>query len=75
MATKRTRVKSRGGSRFVRRGAKGQFDEVESVGRSLKQDRKRAAKKPAKSGEGDRGDRKVKSPAKSRAKPRSKSRR
>jgi hypothetical protein len=59
MPAKRTRIKPRGGSRFVRRDNQGQFKEVESVGRSLKQDRKRKAKATAKSGQGDRGDRKT----------------
>jgi hypothetical protein len=62
MATKRTRIKaSRGGARFVRRDSQGQFKEVDAVGRSLKQDRKKGAKTTAKSGQGDRGDRKVRS--------------
>ena len=60
MATKRTRIKPRGGARFVRRNKEGQFKEVESVGRSLKQDRKRKAKTRVNSGQGDRGDRKSK---------------
>jgi hypothetical protein len=60
MATKRERINpGRGGARFVRRSKDGQFQEVESVGRSLKQDRARKAKNTAKSGQGDRGDRKV----------------
>ena len=60
MPAKRTRIKSgRGGARFVRRDKQGQFKEVEAVGRSLKQDRSRKAKNTAKSGQGDRGDRKV----------------
>ena len=59
MAAKRTRINSgRGGARFVRRNDKGEFKEVESVGRSLKQDRKRKAKTRSKPGQGDRGDRK-----------------
>lgn len=58
MPTKRTRIKPRGGARFVRRNDKGQFDEVESVGRSLAQDGKRKAKTTAKPGQGDKGDRK-----------------
>jgi len=57
MATKRTRVKPRGGARYVRRNKQGQFKEVEGVGRSLSQDRKRKAKTRAKKGQGDRGDR------------------
>ena len=60
MASKRTRIKPRGGARFVRRNKQGEFSEVESVGRSLKQDRKRKAKSVAKRGQGDRGDRKAK---------------
>ena len=64
MASKRTRIKPRGGARFVRRDKQGQFKEVESVGRSLKQDRAKKAKNAAASGQGDRGDRKVKSRAK-----------
>ena len=47
--------------RFVRRDAKGQFDEVDDVGRSLAQDRRQAAKKKVPSGQGDRGDQKRKS--------------
>jgi hypothetical protein len=59
MAAKRTRINSgRGGARFVRRNKKGEFKEVESVGRSLTQDRKRKAKTRSKPGQGDRGDRK-----------------
>ena len=64
MPSKRTRIKPRGGARFVRRDKQGQFKEVESVGRSLKQDRKRKAKSTAKSGQGDRGDRKVRTASK-----------
>ena len=44
--------------RFVRRDEKGRFDEVVDVGRSLSQDRKRAAKTISKPGQGDKGDRK-----------------
>jgi hypothetical protein len=43
---------------FVRRNARGtSFKEVEVVGRSLAQDRRRKAKTVAKRGQGDRGDR------------------
>jgi hypothetical protein len=59
MATKRTRIKSPGGARFVRRNSKGQFNEVDDVGRSLSQDRRKKAKTAVKSGQGDKGDRKV----------------
>jgi hypothetical protein len=41
----------------VRRTARGRFDEVDDVGRSLSVDRKRKAKKKAKRGQGDTGDR------------------
>ena len=47
--------------RYVRRDEKGQFKESDDVGRSLTQDRKRAAKTTVKSGQGDRGDQKRKS--------------
>ena len=43
--------------RFVRRGKQGQFKEVDDVGRSLAADRRKKAKKVAKRGEGDKGDR------------------
>ena len=43
---------------FVRRNKRGtSFKEVEDVGRSLAQDRRRKAKTTAKRGHGDRGDR------------------
>ena len=43
---------------YVRRNARGtSFKEVEDVGRSLAQDRRRKANKTAKRGQGDRGDR------------------
>jgi hypothetical protein len=47
-----------GDKRYVRRDAKGQFKEVDDVGRSLSADRKRKAKSTSTSGQGDRGDRK-----------------
>ena len=43
--------------RFVRRAPSGTFKEADDIGRSLAQDRKRAAKTRVKSGQGDRGDR------------------
>jgi len=46
-----------GDKRYVRRDAKGQFKEVDDVGKSLSQDQKRKAKKSAGKGQGDRGDR------------------
>ena len=43
---------------FVKRDSKGQFKESDDVGRSLSQDKKRAAKKKVKAGYGDQGDQK-----------------
>jgi hypothetical protein len=59
MAGKRELIEpTPGDKRYVRRDAKGQFKEVDDVGRSLSADRKRKAKTATKSGQGDRGDRK-----------------
>ena len=49
-----------GDSRYVRRDEKGQFDEQDDVGRSLKQDRAKQAETEVESGQGDRGDQKRK---------------
>lgn len=43
--------------RFVRRDDQGRFREVEDVGRSLAQDRRKRAKSKSKPGQGDKGDR------------------
>jgi hypothetical protein len=51
--------------RYVRRNRKGQFTESDDVGRSLSQDRRRKAKRVAPKGQGDRGDRKRPSTARS----------
>lgn len=56
-AAKRTLVSPRGDKRYVRRNKRGQFKEVDSVSRSLSQDRRRKSKRKAKKGQGDRGDR------------------
>jgi hypothetical protein len=60
MAGKRELIQpTRRGKRFVRRDDEGKFTgDQTSVGRSLAQDRRRAAKSTAKPGYGDRGDRK-----------------
>lgn len=51
-------VKPHGDKRYVRRGKKGQFTSSQvNVGRSLAADRRSKAKRIAKKGEGDRGDR------------------
>jgi hypothetical protein len=57
MATKRELIAPKGDKRYARRGAKGQFKEMDDVGRSLSQDRRTKAKTAAKPGQGDRGDR------------------
>ena len=57
-APKRKLINTGTNKLFVRRNARGtSFNEVEDVGRSLAQDRRRKAKKTAKRGQGDRGDR------------------
>lgn len=43
--------------RYVRRGPTGKFKESDDVGRSLSADKRKKAKTPVKSGQGDRGDR------------------
>ena len=58
--------------RYVRRDEEGRFKESDDVGRSLSQDVKRKAKTVAKSGQGDRGDRKPASKASARKKTRAK---
>jgi len=58
MAAKRELINTGRDKRYVRRDAKGQFNESDDVGRSLSQDRKRHAKTVAKKGQGDRGDQK-----------------
>lgn len=47
-----------GDSRYVRRDEKGQFNEQDDVGKSLKQDRAKKARNVVKPGQGDRGDQK-----------------
>lgn len=47
----------KGDKRFVRRGKRGRFKEVDDVGGSLAADRRKNAKKVSKRGEGDKGDR------------------
>ena len=58
VAAKRELIDTGHNKLFVRRNARGtSFKEVEDVGRSLAQDRRRKAKAVAKRGQGDRGDR------------------
>ena len=58
-AAKRELISPRGDKRFIRRDAAGRIKESDDVSRSLSQDRRRKAKTAAKSGQGDRGDRKT----------------
>lgn len=57
-ASKRELIDTGTDKRYVRRNAKGEFNEVDDVGRSLSQDRRRKAKKTVKAGQGDKGDQK-----------------
>lgn len=43
--------------RYVRRDENGRFEESVDVGRSLAADRRQHSSRPAKKGEGDKGDR------------------
>ena len=56
-SAKRDLINTGTDARYVKRTAGGQFKESDDVGRSLKADRARKAKKTAKSGYGDQGDR------------------
>jgi hypothetical protein len=58
MTGKRELIEPRGDKRYLRRAPKGQFKESDDVGRSLTADRRTKAKKAAKPGQGDKGDRK-----------------
>jgi hypothetical protein len=56
-SSKRELINTGRDKRFVRRDSQGQFKESDDVGRSLATDRRQRAKTTAKSGQGDRGDR------------------
>ena len=56
-AAKRELIDTRTDKRFVRRGARGRFQESDAVGKSLVVDRRKKAKRKAKRGQGDKGDR------------------
>ena len=59
-SSKRELIDTGTDKRYVRRDASGQFKESDDQGRSLSQDVKRKSKTTAKSGQGDRGDRRGK---------------
>jgi hypothetical protein len=54
---KRTLIDTGTDKRYVRRDERGRFKESDDVGRSHSADRRRKAKSTARSGQGDRGDR------------------
>jgi len=63
MPTKRKAISRRelieptkGDKRYVRRNAKGEFNKVVDVGKSLSSDKRTTAKKKVPKGQGDRGD-------------------
>lgn len=58
-AAKRELINTGVDKRYVRRDSSGKFDESDDLGRSLAQDRRRQAKTVAKTGQGDKGDRKA----------------
>ena len=59
-SAKRTLIAPKGDKRYVRRDEVGRFEESDDVGRSLRADVKKAAKKKVPAGQGDRGDQKRK---------------
>lgn len=56
---RRELIAPKGDKRYVRRDEKGRFKESDDVGRSLGRDVRQRAEGKAKSGQGDRGDRKT----------------
>jgi hypothetical protein len=56
-AAKRELINTGSDKRYVRRRTGGKFKESDDTGRSLSQDPTRKAKKKAKRGQGDKGDR------------------
>ena len=54
---KRELIKPHGDARYIRRDEKGRIKESADVGRSLQADRRTKARTVAKSGQGDKGDR------------------
>jgi hypothetical protein len=56
---KRDLVRRSKASAYAKRTARGRFKEMDDVGRSQKVDKRRKAKKTARSGYGDQGDRRL----------------
>ena len=69
-AAKRELIDTGSDKRYVRRSAGGTFKESDDVGHSLERDRPVKAKTAAKTGQGDRGDRKTAGGRKTAAKKR-----
>jgi hypothetical protein len=63
---KRESLKAGKTKMFAKRDTKGQFKEMDAVGRSLSTDQRKPAKKKVKSGFGDQGDRRRKGTVKKR---------
>jgi hypothetical protein len=61
MPSKRELIDTGTDKRFVRRDENGRFKDVVDVGKSLAADQRQHSSTPAKSGQGDRGDRQKKS--------------
>jgi hypothetical protein len=61
LPAKRELIEPKGDKRYVRRDTKGRFKESDDVSRSLAADQRKRAKRAAKPGQGDKGDRKRKS--------------
>jgi hypothetical protein len=57
-SSKRELIDTGKDKRYVRRDAKGRFDEVVDMGRSLAQERRQHSKNIVPPGQGDRGDQK-----------------
>ncbi len=51
-------IKPKGDARYIRRDERGRIKESDDMGRSLRKDRERKAKKNVRPGYGDRGDQK-----------------
>jgi hypothetical protein len=57
-SNKRTTVKPKGDTRYVKRTRGGRFKESDDQGKSLRSDRRTKSRKTVKSGYGDQGDQK-----------------
>ena len=55
-STKRELIDTGRNKMYAKRDARGHFEEMDDVGRSLSADRRRTAKRSVKSGHGDQGD-------------------